>query len=89
MTTKANSLKAVGNKLRHEADAARYWNVKGGLRSSELLMIQRGLNMYAQSWCNIKSKSETQQERDEAQGRIDAIGNLSDRLRPQNLEEVK
>ena len=89
MKTKANSLQAVGNKLRHETDAARYWHVKDGLRSSELLMIQRGLNMYVQSWRDIKSRSETQQERDEAQGRIDAIGNLSDRLRPQNLDEMK
>ena len=88
MTTK-NPLQAMGNKMRYEADAARYWNVKGGLRSSELLMIQRGLNMYVQSWRDIKSRSVGQLERDEAQARINAIVELSNRMHPCYLEEVK
>lgn len=68
--------------------ASRRWQVKGGLRSSELLMIQRGLQGYIQGWREIKVKATTQHEKDEAQGRVDATVALSRRL-TRELEEVK
>ncbi len=71
------------------ADAAtgtRY-ALKGGLRTPELLLLQRAINMYVRAYGDMKAASKLQAEKDEDQAYIDAACALSKRL-THELEQI-
>ncbi len=70
-------------------DAAQYWNVEGGLRSSELLLLQRALAFYGKEYQKQKGASDKQFEKDECDQYIAAADRLSDKLRHNLVKVIK